>query len=165
MIFEMKFLNDIDALMMKLNENVQTMAFSATLNQEIKTFVTKYMKSNQFIQISKKNKTAKEVTHYAIDLKGKSRSDLLIQICKSLNPYLCLIFASRKEDVKNYYELLSNEGFNVGIIHGDLEARVRRRMMKRIESNEFQFIVASDIAARGIDIEGVTQVISVDFSS
>ena len=69
MIFDMKFLNDVDALMMKLNKNVQTLAFSATLNQQIKIFVTKYMESNHFIQISKKDKTASEVIHYALDLK------------------------------------------------------------------------------------------------
>ena len=69
----------------------------------------------------------------------------------------------KKKMSKKHYETLSKEGLNVGMIHGDLDARVRRQMMKRIENNEFQFIVSSDIASRGIDIEGVSQVISVDF--
>ena len=163
MIFEMKFLEDIDAIMSKLNSNVQTMAFSATINEQMKVFIKKYMASNVLIDLSKKELTAEEVKHYAIPLKGRNRKDALLSLCESINPYLCLVFASKKENVNEYFKLLREEGYNVGLIHGDLDSRSRRQAMKKITSFDYQFVVASDIAARGIDIEGVSHVISVDF--
>ncbi len=163
MIFEMKFLEDIDAIMSKLNKNVQTMAFSATINEQMKVFIRKYMASNILIDLSKKELTAEEVRHYAIPLKGRSRKEALLTLCESINPYLCLVFASKKENVNEYFKFLREEGYNVGLIHGDLDSRSRRQAMKKITSFDYQFVVASDIAARGIDIEGVSHVISIDY--
>ena len=163
MIFEMKFLEDIDAIMSKLKKNVQTMAFSATISDQLKVFIRKYMESNVLIDLSKKELTADEVKHYAIPLKGRNRKDCLLSLCENINPYLCLVFASKKENVNEYFKLLREKGYNVGLIHGDLDSRSRRQAMKKITSFDYQFVVASDIAARGIDIEGVSHVISVDF--
>ena len=163
MIFEMKFLEDIDAIMSKLKKDVQTMAFSATINEQMKVFIKKYMESNVLIDLSKKELTADEVKHYAIPLKGRNRKDALLTLCESINPYLCLIFASKKENVNEYFKILRENGYNVGLIHGDLDSRSRRQAMKKITSFDYQFVVASDIAARGIDIEGVSHVISIDF--
>ena len=163
MIFEMKFLEDIDAIMSKLKKDVQTMAFSATISEQLKVFIKKYMASNVLIELSKKELTADEVRHYAIPLKGRSRKDALLSLCENINPYLCLIFASKKENVNEYFKILREEGYNVGLIHGDLDSRSRRQAMKKITSFDYQYVVASDIAARGIDIEGVSHVISIDF--
>ena len=163
MIFEMKFLEDIDAIMSKLKKDVQTMAFSATISEQLKVFIRKYMQSNVLVDLSKKELTANEVTHYAIPLKGRNRKDALLSLCENINPYLCLVFASKKENVNEYFKLLREKGYNVGLIHGDLDSRSRRQAMKKITSFDYQFVVASDIAARGIDIEGVSHVISIDF--
>ena len=163
MIFEMKFLEDIDAIMSKLKKDVQTMAFSATINDQLKIFIKKYMESNVLIELSKNELTASEVNHYAIPLKGRNRKDALLSLCESINPYLCLVFASKKENVNEYFKLLREKGYNVGLIHGDLDSRSRRQAMKKITAFDYQFVVASDIAARGIDIEGVSHVISIDF--
>ena len=163
MIFEMKFLEDVDAIMSKLKKDVQTMAFSATISEQLKVFIKKYMESNVLIDLSKKELTAEEVKHYAIPLKGRNRKDALLTLCENINPYLCLIFASKKENVNEYFKLLRENGYNVGLIHGDLDSRSRRQAMKKITSFDYQFVVASDIAARGIDIEGASHVISIDF--
>lgn len=163
MIFEMKFLEDIDAIMSKLKKNVQTLAFSATISEQLKVFIRKYMESNVIIDLSKKELTANEVKHYAIPLKGKTRKDALLNLCDYLNPYLCLIFASKKENVNEYFKVLRENGYNVGLIHGDLDSRSRRQAMKKITSFDYQYVVCSDIAARGIDIEGASHVISIDY--
>ena len=106
MIFEMKFLEDIDAIMSKLKKDVQTMAFSATINEQLKIFIKKYMESNVLIELSKNELTASEVNHYAIPLKGRNRKDCLLSLCENINPYLCLVFASKKENVNEYFKLL-----------------------------------------------------------
>lgn len=163
MIFEMKFLEDIDAIMTKLKKDVQTLAFSATINEQLKVFIKKYMESNILVDLSKDELTASEVKHYAIPLKGKNRKDALLGLVSNLNPYLCLIFASKKENVNEYFKLLRENGYNVGLIHGDLDSRSRRQAMKKITSFDYEYVVCSDIAARGIDIEGVSHVISIDY--
>lgn len=163
MIFEMKFLEDIDALMSKLKRDVQTLVFSATISEQLKVFIRKYMESNVLIDLSKKELTASEVKHYAIPLKGKTRKDALLNLVSSINPYLCLVFASKKENVNEYFKVLREKGYNVGLIHGDLDSRSRRQAMKKITGFDYEYVVCSDIAARGIDIEGVSHVISVDY--
>ena len=105
------------------------------------------------------------MTHYAIPLRAKTRKEALLHLLNNINPYFCLIFASKKEDVESYFKVLRQEGYNVGVLHGDLESRARRQVMKKIENFEYQYVVCSDIASRGIDIEGVSQVISMDFPS
>ena len=163
MIFEMKFLEDIDAIMALMDKQVQTLAFSATINGQLRHFISKYMKTKEIIEIGKKKETSSLVTHYAIPLRRKTRKDALLNLLKNINPYFCLIFASKKEDVDVYFKVLRQEGYNVGVLHGDLDSRVRRQTMKKIENFEYQYVVCSDIASRGIDIEGVSQVISMDF--
>ena len=163
MIFEMKFLEDIDAIMSLLDKNVQTLAFSATINGELRHFISKYMKSKVIIEVGKKKETSSLVTHLAIPLKSKTRKQALLSLLENINPYFCLIFASKKEDVNEYFKSLREKGFNVGVLHGDLDSRSRRQVMKKVENFEYQYLVCSDIASRGIDIEGVSHVISMDF--
>lgn len=163
MIFEMKFLEDIDAIMSLMDKNVQTLAFSATINGELRHFISKYMKSKEIIEIGKKKETSATVTHYAIPLKSKSRKEALLALLDNINPYFCLVFASKKEDVNEYFKVLREKGYNVGVLHGDLDSRSRRQVMKKVENFEYQYLVCSDIASRGIDIEGVSHVISMDF--
>ena len=163
MIFEMKFLEDIDAIMSVLKKDIQTLAFSATINEQLKVFIRKYMASNVLVDLSKKELTSSEVNHYAIPLRGKTRKEALLDLTKNIKPYLCLVFASKKENVNEYFKLLRENGYNVGLIHGDLDSRSRRQAMKKITSFDYEYVVASDIAARGIDIEGVSHVISMDF--
>ena len=81
---------------------------------------------------------------------------------KFKNPYLCIVFASKKEDVKKTYEELKQDGYSVTMFSSDLDARKRRSTIKLIKDNKFQIIVASDLLSRGIDIEDVSDVISLD---
>jgi len=95
MIFEMKFLEDIDAIMGLVDKKVQTLAFSATINGELKYFISKYMQSKEIIEIGKKKETSALVTHYAIPLRSKSKNEALLDLLNNINPYFCLIFASK----------------------------------------------------------------------
>ena len=162
MMFEMKFLEDIDSLISKINEHAQTLVFSATLNKHVRLFVKKYLESSLIIDATSKEKTASDVKHYAIEV-VEDKKTMLDKLCKIINPYLCLIFASKKETVEDYYTYLLNNGYNVTMIHGDLDSRERRQVLKRIENGDFKFVVASDMLSRGIDLEGVSHVISMDF--
>ena len=80
-----------------------------------------------------------------------------------IDPYICLIFCNKRTEATKLSDQLRSDGYRVGEIHGDLEPRERKQMMRRINNNEYQYIVATDIAARGIDIDGVSHVINMEF--
>ena len=160
MVLESGFLDEVGFILQKMKKHVQLMVFSATLPEQLQQFLRKYMKNPVSIDADKTSITSKSVLHVAYPTRNRDKLEVLKYLCESINPYLCLIFASRKEDVDTIYRYLKRNEFDVGVIHGDLDSTTRKTMMKRIRNDEFRYIVASDIAARGIDIEGVTHVIN-----
>ena len=160
MIMETGFMDDVSLLAAKMKDNLQMLVFSATIPNHLKVFLDKYMHNPKLVELSNINPGT--ITHVAYPTRHHNRMDVLLNVINGINPYLCLIFASKKDSVNEIYNYLLNNGHKVGIIHGDLDNKVRRQMMRRIKDNEFVYIVCSDIAARGIDIEGVSHVINYD---
>jgi ATP-dependent RNA helicase CshB len=138
------------------------MVFSATIPQGLKPFLKKYMQAPEHIHISPRQQTAVKIEHILYPTKHRSRIDVLKKVLKPLNPYLAVIFANTKKTAAEIANELKAAGFKVGEIHGDLEPRARRQTMNRIRNLDFQYIVATDIAARGIDIEGISHVINFE---
>lgn len=160
MIMETGFMDDVSILAAKMKDNLQMLVFSATIPNHLKIFLDKYMHNPKLVELSNINPGT--ISHVLYPARHHNRNDVLLNIIDGINPYLCLIFASKKDSVNDIYNYLSEKGQKVGIIHGDLDNKVRRQMMRRIKDNEFVYIVCSDIAARGIDIEGVSHVINYD---
>ena len=160
MIMETGFMDDVSLLAAKMKDDLQMLVFSATIPNHLKVFLDKYMHNPKLVELSNINPGT--ITHVAYPTRHHNRKDVLLNVINGINPYLCLIFASKKDSVNEIYNYLLNNGHKVGIIHGDLDNKVRRQMMRRIKDNEFVYIVCSDIAARGIDIEGVSHVINYD---
>lgn len=163
MTLEFGYLEDIDAVVGKMKDNLKMMVFSATIPQTLRPFLKKYMHSPKTVEIDIKLATTKNVEHILLATKHQSRYNVLKKIIEHIDPYICLIFANTRSDVGQMSKKLREDGYKVGEIHGDLQPRERRQMMRRINDMEFQFIVATDIAARGIDIDGVSHVINIDF--
>ena len=160
MIMETGFMDDVSLLAAKMKDDLQMLVFSATIPTHLKVFLDRYMHNPKLVELSNINPGT--ITHVAYPTRHHDRKEVLLNMLEGLNPYLCLIFASKKDTVNDVYNYLLENGMKVGVIHGDLDAKVRRQMMRRIKDNEFVYIVCSDIAARGIDIEGVTHVINFD---
>lgn len=163
MTLEFGYLEDIDAVAGKMRDDLRMMVFSATIPQMLRPFLKKYMKSPVLVEIDDDKVTTENVEHILIATKHKNRYEVLKKIIESIDPYVCIIFANTRSDVVSTTKKLREDGFKVGEIHGDLEPRERKQMMRRIQNNEYQFIVATDIAARGIDIDGVSHVINMEF--
>lgn len=159
MTLEMGFLNEVDKVA-SLCKNAQMMIFSATIPAGIRQFIRKYFSSPLVIEDEKQNYN-EQIEHILYPTRGKNKHELLVNILNNINPYICLIFCNKKEEVDDTYKYLSNNGVECGIIHGDLAARERKANIKRALDGKYRFIVCSDIAARGIDIEGVSHVISI----
>jgi ATP-dependent RNA helicase CshB len=166
MVFESGFMDDVNVIAANLAIKLQMLVFSATIPEGLTPFLNKYM-NNPLIVTPQKNETVtpNTITYYAVPSKTINKNDKLLSVISALNPYLCLIFSSKIENVEVYYKFLKENGIDAAMIHGDMSAAARRSVMKRINNHEYVYVIASDIAARGIDIEGVSHVINMDFPS
>ena len=164
MLMELGYFEDIDALYEDLPENVQTMVFSATLNQGLKQKLEHYVDA-RFLYEGEDFKTATTVAHHFVDVKHIGKFEALTRFLKIRQPYLALIFASKKEDVNAAYAHLKEQGYEAVCFSGDLDARERKKALRLIKSNKFPLVVCSDLLSRGIDIEDVSDVISLDLPS
>lgn len=165
MTLEAGFLQDIDQIAGTMAKDLQMMVFSATIPVGLKPFLKKYMQAPKHIHISPRQKTAVKIEHILYPTKHRPRIEVLKKVLTALNPYLALVFANTKKTAAEIARDLTAAGFKVGEIHGDLDPRKRRQVMNRIRNLEYQYIVATDIAARGIDIEGISHVINFELPS
>ena len=161
MMLEMGFLEKIDRIAY-LCKDSQMMLFSATIPVGLKHFIRKYFKNPLIIEDNEDNYN-QNVKHILYPLRNKDKNETLLKIINAVNPYVCLIFANKKDDVDQYYKFLVNNNIECGIVHGSLQSRERKSNIKKALDGKYRFICCSDIAARGIDIDGVSHVISLDF--
>lgn len=163
MTMEFGYLEDIDAVAGKMADDLQMLVFSATIDQNLRPFLKKYMKQPVTVEIDGEMATTANVEHILLATRHQDRYKVLKQIMAIIDPYICIIFANKRTEVAALTRQLREDGYKIGEIHGDLEPRERRKMMRQINNNEYQYIVATDIAARGIDIDGVSHVINMEF--
>ncbi|MCL8211148.1 DEAD-box ATP-dependent RNA helicase CshB [Mesoplasma sp. JKS002658] len=162
MIFDLGFFDDLDFLMSKIKQDSVKALFSATINPQLSPFVKKYIPAVQIVDLIQEKKITKQVKNILIDTKNKDNQEVLTLLLKRLNPYLMIIFVNNKNEVDRVVGWLKEISIDqVGVLHGDLPPRMRAAMLKRIKNNEFKYVVATDIAARGIDIPGVSHVVSL----
>ncbi len=162
MIFEEKELLEVDKIMGKIQGKPQFLIFSATIPNGLRHFLRKYLDKVKVVTLKEKTLTTSNIEHLMLQCKAKNKEQVLLELLGIINPFLSIIFVNNKEKVDELSMMLAKEGYRVGKLHGAMEDRVRKQMIKRINSLEFQYVVASDIAARGIDIEGVSHVINFD---
>lgn len=159
MLFELGFVKDLDFLMSKFNTKIQCLAFSATINQELQNFLKKYFSNTKVINLNKA--VTIKIDHVFIDCPFNQRKDALLTLTNIINPYLCLIFVNTKNQIDTIGKLLINSGKKTALLHSDLSARNRQQIFKRIKNLDYQYLVTTDVSARGIDIPGVSHIISL----
>lgn len=162
MTLEFGFLNDVDAIAGNMRRDLQMLVFSATIPQSLQPFLKKYLHNPQTITIEKKVSAAK-IEHVLVPCKHLSYAEKLVRILPGFTPYVCLIFANTRKLAAECAETLRDNGYQVTELHGDLTTRQRKNAMKVVSSHDASYIVATDIAARGIDLEGVSHVVSLGF--
>ncbi|MFD1736577.1 DEAD/DEAH box helicase [Bacillus salitolerans] len=165
LMLDLGFIVEVDQICAKMKDDLQILVFSATIPEKLKPFLKKYMDNPKYTHVQPKQITAEKIEHYLLPLKHRKKIKVLTDLCESINPYLAMIFTNTKKMADEVAEGLSLNGIKVGVIHGDLPPRERKKVMKQINDAEFQFVVATDLAARGIDIKGVTHVINYEIPS
>lgn len=160
MTLDMGFLDTVDKIAASLPKDVQILVFSATIPQKLQPFLKKYLTNPVVEQIKTATVIADTIDNWLISTKGRDKNAQILEIAKTLNPYLAMIFVNTKERADDLHSYLSSNGIKVAKIHGGIPPRERKRIMNQVKNLDFEYIVATDLAARGIDIEGVSHVIN-----
>lgn len=163
MLLELGYFNEIDYLM-KLFDKVQVMIFSATINNSLNDKIIKYIGADYEIS-SGETKTSSHVKHHLINIHHQDLKVATTDFIKIKNPYFLLIFASNKEEVKAIYTHLKAQKYSAIMITGSLSERERKAAIRRINNDEFQIVVASDLLSRGMDFKNISDVLSVNLPS
>ena len=163
MTMEFGFLEDVDQILSKMDEKVQIMVFSATIPENLQPFLKKYLFNPEIIRIDTNEDFQSDITNYLVPCKHKSYEQKLLDVLPAINPYVCLIFCNTTEQASKTAKCMRENGYDLVELHSGLESRQRMQAIKMIQSQKKSYIVASDIASRGIDLEGITHVISCGF--
>ena len=138
------------------------LVFSATIPEKLRPFLKKYMQNPLIEEIKAKAVISETIDNWLISTKGKNKNQLIYQLLTQGHPYLAIVFANTKQRVDEITDYLKGNGLKVAKIHGDVTPRERKRVMRQVQNLEYQYVVATDLAARGIDIEGVSHVINAE---
>lgn len=160
MTLDMGFLKDVDAIASAMPEELQLMVFSATIPAKLQPFLRKYLSSPEIVRISNGTVISPTIANWLVSTKGKSRNELIYKLLTMGEPYLALVFANTKARVDELTDFLRSQGLRVAKLHGDLTPRERKQTMRAIQNLDYQFVVATDLAARGIDIKGISLIIN-----
>ncbi|MFD1671743.1 DEAD/DEAH box helicase [Agrilactobacillus yilanensis] len=162
MTLDLGFLNDVDKIAGKMPDDLQMLVFSATIPPKLQPFLRKYLHNPLFEQIKAKTLIPATIENDLYFTKGKDKKQVLQRLITLGEPYLVLIFANTKEKVDEIFYYLEAQGLNIARIHGGIQARERKRIMREVQNLKYQYVVATDLAARGIDIEGVSEVVNFE---
>lgn len=163
MLLELGYFNEID-YMMKLFSKPQVLIFSATISNSLNDKIIKYIGANYEIS-NGETKTSSHVKHHLINIHHQDIKNATHDFIRTKNPYFLLIFASNKNEVKEIYSYLKENKYPVIMITGDLSERERKAAIRRINNDEFQIVVASDLLSRGMDFKNISDVLSVNLPS
>lgn len=161
-MLDMGFLPEVDDIIHETLSSRQTMLFSATISKEIKALAIKYMIEPEFIEVKAKKVTVDEIKQVVIETTDRRKQQTLLHLIQDHRPFLAIIFCRTKIRVKKLHEALHSNGYESDELHGDLSQSKREKAMKRFREAKTQFLVATDVAARGLDVEGVTHVYNYD---
>lgn len=161
-MLNMGFLEDIEAIIAKTPKERQTLLFSATMPQSIKQIGIRFMKNPEHVQIKAKEMTASLIDQYYIRCKEYEKFDIMTRLLDVQKPELTIVFGRTKRRVDELAKGLELRGYRAEGIHGDLSQQKRMSVLKAFKSGKLDILVATDVAARGLDISGVTHVYNYD---
>ena len=161
-MLDMGFREDIETILVKIPEEHQTLLFSATLSPEILDITKRFQKNPKFIKIVRKELTVPNIEQYYFDVKEKTKLDALCRIIDVYDPKLAMVFCNTKKRVDDLVEMLQGRGYFAEGLHGDLKQAQRDKVMQKFRNGTIEILVATDVAARGIDVDDIDVVFNYD---
>ena len=161
-MLDMGFIQDIESILKYASSKHQTLLFSATMPKPIMRISEKFMHNPDIVQIKGKELTANLIDQYFVRAKENEKFDILCRLIDVQNPALAVVFGRTKRRVDELTRGLQARGYNAAGIHGDLSQNKRMSVLKRFRKGQLDILVATDVAARGLDISGVSHVYNYD---
>ena len=159
-MLNMGFFEDIKSILSHTPENKSTWLFSATMPKEVSLIAKKFMFSPTEITVGHKNTGSKNVSHEFYMVASRDRYPALKRLADANPEIFAVIFCRTKRETQKVAEKLIEDGYNAGALHGDLSQNQRDLVMKSFRNKQIQMLVATDVAARGIDVDDITHVIN-----
>ena len=161
-MLDMGFKDEMDELLAALPPERQTLFFSATMNQGVSRLIQKFGNSPEIIEIQQKARTVSTVEQSYFEVRQRSKVEVLSRILDMNPPRLGIVFCNTKRSVDECTEDLVNRGYSADRLHGDITQQMRERVLKRFREGSVEILVATDVAARGLDIEEIDIVFNYD---
>jgi superfamily II DNA/RNA helicase len=161
-MLDMGFIPDVERICSLLGPNRQSLLFSATMAPPIKKLADRFLSDPKTIEVARQATTNANITQSLVRVDGRHKRDVLRDLLRGEGVNSAIVFCNRKKDVKALTESLKRHGFRAGQIHGDMEQRDRLATLDAFKSDAINILVASDVAARGLDIKGVSHVVNFD---
>lgn len=158
----MGFKKEIDEIIPKTSNKRQTVFLSATINSEVKKIAYRYSKNPLFVDIKTKHITLDEIDQSYVFTTDRKKQSELFRILKEDNPFMAIIFCRTKARVDKLEENMSGEKFDCAKLHSDISQSKREKTLKKFRKGDLQYLIATDVASRGLDISGVDYVYNYD---
>ena len=161
-MLDMGFREDIEDILVSVPEERQTVLFSATMPPEIMAITDRFQNDPVLIKAASKSMTVESVEQYYYDVPMGRKTDALVLLLRSLEPKLSMVFCNTKKMVDELTDSLVSKGFRAAGLHGDMKQQSRTQTLNAFKSGRINILIATDVAARGIDIDGIDAVFNYD---
>ncbi|MCP5350887.1 MAG: DEAD/DEAH box helicase [Oceanospirillaceae bacterium] len=159
-MLDMGFIDSVQQLLQHTAKNKQTLLFSATVSAAVNELAHKILHNYQVVRVDKQNSTAVTVAHVVYPVEERRKIDLFMELLAEYNWYQVLVFTSTKEQADRLLASLQQKGVNAEVCHGDRSQGARRRAIANFKAGDTQVLIATEVAARGLDIQGLEYVIN-----
>ncbi|KIL39897.1 DEAD/DEAH box helicase [Gordoniibacillus kamchatkensis] len=156
------FLDEVESIVRMTPTSRQTLLFSATMPEPVRRMAAAYLRQPADVRVRGRDITLEAIRQTLVETTDRAKQQTLLDLLKRYRPYLAVIFCRTKIRAKKLTEALRAHGLNVDELHGDLTQARREDVMRRFRSGDIRLLVATDVAARGLDVEGVTHVFNYD---
>ena len=161
-MLDMGFIPDIENICTKLPANRQTLLFSATMPPPIKKLADRFLSNPKYIEVARPATTNTNIAQHKVKVQSRAKREVLRHLLRTDNVSTAIIFCNRKTTVRELAKSLKSHGFAAGEIHGDMDQSARLAELQRFKDGDINILCASDVAARGLDIKGVSHVFNFD---
>ncbi|MRX72098.1 DEAD/DEAH box helicase [Bacillus lacus] len=161
-MLNMGFIEDIEAILSNIPNERQTLLFSATMPDPIRMIAERFMTNPELVKVKAKEVTVPNIQQYSLETQEKKKFDVLTRLLDIQSPELAIVFGRTKRRVDELSEALTLRGYAAEGIHGDLSQAKRMSALRKFKDGSIEVLVATDVAARGLDISGVTHVYNFD---
>jgi superfamily II DNA/RNA helicase len=158
----MGFRNEVEDIINETPKDRQTLCFSATIDSEVKSLAYKYMKDAVSVSAPKETVTLPAIKQQVVETTDRKKQDALCSVLDQDRPFMAIIFCRTKVRVDKLEEAMHERGYDCVKLHSDIQQSKRERIMKSFRKGDIQYLIATDVAARGLDISGVSHIYNYD---